>query len=100
MAQKRKQKEEEQNAPNVDLPPVDPSEQFMPVQATDNTSASSGFLRFGSGSIQDIQVILKNTMSHLLINNLKFPKKLYLLLFQNLKKSRKTYPLKLKKLRN
>ncbi|CAG59428.1 ASK10 [Nakaseomyces glabratus] len=99
MAQKRKQKEEEQNAPNVDLPPVDPSEQFMPVQATDNTSASSGFLRFGSGSIQDIQVILKKYHVSLANQQFKISKEIVSTVIPKLEEIKKDLSFKIKEIK-
>ncbi|CAI4038791.1 hypothetical protein SMKI_06G1390 [Saccharomyces mikatae IFO 1815] len=59
-------------------PPTDESKmslaphEYKPVQTaeSDNTSAASGFVKFGSGSIQDIQVILKKY--HLSLANQQF----------------------------
>ncbi|CAI4062421.1 hypothetical protein SKDZ_07G3430 [Saccharomyces kudriavzevii ZP591] len=59
-------------------PPTDESKmslaphEYKPVQTaeSDNTSAASGFLKFGSGSIQDVQVILKKY--HLSLANQQF----------------------------
>ncbi|EJS43679.1 ask10p [Saccharomyces arboricola H-6] len=46
--------------------------EYKPVQAAEsnNTSAASGFVKFGSGSIQDVQVILKKY--HLSLANQQF----------------------------
>lgn len=73
--QMQMQQEQQENAVQA---PTDESKmslaphEYKPVQTTesDNTSAASGFVKFGSGSIQDIQVILKKY--HLSLANQQF----------------------------
>lgn len=100
MAQKRKQKELEESG---EIPPSEtpnPSEEFRPVQATDSTSASSGFLRFGSGSIQDIQVILKKYHVSLANQQFKVSKEIVTTVIPKLEDIKKDLTFKIKEIKD
>ncbi|KAL3230719.1 Activator of SKN7 protein 10 [Nakaseomyces bracarensis] len=100
MAQKRKQKEQEELGGEPPAETPNPSEEFRPVQATDSTSASSGFLRFGSGSIQDIQVILKKYHVSLANQQFKISKEIVTTVIPKLEDIKKDLSFKIKEIKD
>lgn len=100
LAQKRKMKEQEEAGELIPAETPNPSEEFRPVQATDNTSASSGFLRFGSGSIQDIQVILKKYHVSLANQQFKVSKEIVSTVIPKLEDIKKDLSFKIKEIKD
>lgn len=75
---------------------------YPPIQQleSDDTSATSGFIKFGSGSIQDIQVILKKY--HLSVANQQFKvsKEITTLLIPKLEELRKDLRVKIQEIKD
>ena len=76
---------------------VEEDEQFQPVH--DHSSAASGFLKFGSGSIQDIQVVLKKYHLSLAAQQFKVSKELVKTVIPNLEELRKDLAKKVKEIK-
>ncbi|SCU97998.1 LADA_0H09868g1_1 [Lachancea dasiensis] len=71
----------------------------VPVAPGDESSASSGFMKFGSGSIEDIQVILKKYHSSLGNQQIKMSKELSTVVVPKLDDLRKDLQLKIKEIK-
>lgn len=85
-------------------PPVvnDGEQEFKPVQTddNDNTTAGSGFMRFGTGSVQDIQVILKKYHLSLAHQQYKISKEINSHLIPQLENLRKDLTFKIKEIKD
>lgn len=78
---------------------VDQSQQVQQVMAEAITSASSGFMKFGSGSIQDIQVILKKYHLSLSSQQYKISKEIVAYVIPKLTDLRKDLAAKIKEIK-
>ncbi|CCD22627.1 Rgc1p NDAI_0A04710 [Naumovozyma dairenensis CBS 421] len=90
------QQRKEINISTIPSPAEDNSIPFANVANAEETSASSGFLKFGSGSIQDIQVILKKYHLSLAAQQLKVSNDITTTLVPELSELRKELNIKLK----
>ncbi|SCV00991.1 LANO_0F09604g1_1 [Lachancea nothofagi CBS 11611] len=87
------------NASTSSLQPSD-LKPNMPMAPGDNASASSGFMKFGSGSIEDIQVILKKYHSSMGNQQIKMSKEISTVVVPKLDDLRKDLQLKIKEIKD
>lgn len=71
----------------------------VPMAPGDNDSASSGFMKFGSGSIEDIQVVLKKYHTSMGNQQIKMSKELNTVVVPKLDDLRKDLQLKIKEIK-
>lgn len=71
----------------------------VPMAPGDNSSASSGFMKFGSGSIEDIQVVLKKYHASIANQQIKMSKEITTVVVPKLDDLRKDLQLKIKEIK-
>ncbi|SCW01120.1 LAFE_0D05512g1_1 [Lachancea fermentati] len=76
-----------------------PDLSLQPGAVDDSSSASSGFMKFGSGSVQDIQVVLKKYHLSLANQQLKMSKELTSIVIPRIDELRKDLQAKIKEIK-